>query len=132
MADAIEIITYRSLVSYLRLDAAEATAKQKTLDFLVELTNGLINEEWRNPVTPVPTKVTLLALEVAADAYLRDPAAKPVSSITRSTDSTSRTERYAVPTVINAHQQVHLTRDQLARLNPRRRRTIRTHVPGIR
>lgn len=131
MTDTIEIITRDSLASYLRLTDEQKATLAATLDNLVELTNELITEKWVSPIDPVPTSVKLLGLKVAARGYGFDPTAKQLQSITRSTDNTSRTERFVtgVNAAADAYEQIFLTGAELRRLNPRRRRTIRTHVP---
>lgn len=129
----ISFITRDSLASHLRLSAEVKAEQQETLDNLVELTNGLLTEKWANPVEPVPTSIRLLALKVATRGYsVPDPTARQVQSITKSTDNTARTERFvtAANAAADAYEQVYLTALELRRLNPRRRRTIRTHVPG--
>lgn len=88
MADPIEVITTEQLSAYPgvgTLDASDAAVV-----FLIATTNALVTEKWRNPVDPIPTSITLLALEVAARA-LRNP--KGLSSWTKSADDASKTER---------------------------------------
>lgn len=133
MSDTIEVVTRDSLASYLRLTDEQKTDQAATLDNLATLTNELLTEKWKSPTDPVPTSVKLLALKIAARGYITDPTAKQLQSITRSTDNTSRTERFvtAADAAAAAYEQVFITDGELRRLNPGRRRTIRTRVPGI-
>lgn len=85
----MEIITTTDLASYLRDLTVEDQLHQ-----IVDLTNGLISEEWVNPVEPAPFKVQLLALAVGARAWSHNPATAHLESVTRSLDDANRTERY--------------------------------------
>lgn len=128
MADPIEIIDTPKLLSYLGLSA---DAAPPGTDTRVELTNGLISEAWANPETPIPTWVTLIALEVAGRPT-RNP--KGLVSWTRAVDDASRTERLSEKA---AKAGIFLTADERNQLvngqntEPRRRRygTVRTR-PG--
>lgn len=68
------VITEAELVSYLRLSAPDASTA-----LFVMLTNGLI-EDIAGTLTPVPTRVKTIALEVAARAY-RNPEGYASESI---------------------------------------------------
>lgn len=82
----MEIITGSRLATYL------GVAADGKLNYLADLANGIVEEEWRNPVDPAPAWVVAIALEAAAR-----PARNPrgLGSITRSIDDGSRTERYS-------------------------------------
>jgi hypothetical protein len=117
---AIEIIDEPKVLNYLGLSAHPGSTT------IVELTNGLVSEAWKNPTDEIPYWVTAIALEVAARP-LRNP--KGLASWTLSHNDTSRTER--LPETA-AQAGVYLTDAERARLRGRRRRrwgTIRT-APG--
>lgn len=84
----MEIITTDELTTYLGAGVAATTIAQ--LDLLVALANDLVTETWRTPEDPAPTWVKAIALEVAARPA-RNP--KALSSLTKSVDDGSRTER---------------------------------------
>lgn len=119
----MDIIDSAALASYLR------TEQDDTIAQLAEFANALVTEEWRTPVEPAPVRVQMITLEAAARAY-RNP--RGLTSITRTADGSSRTERYAERDQI-ARAGVYLTDAELASLNPRRRRigSIRLRVPGV-
>jgi hypothetical protein len=108
------VLTEGTLSAYLDDDAVLDSRRAVEI---VRLTNGLIDEEWANPVEPVPVRVELLALEVAARAWRMVPGHGPVESITRSFDDASRTERYAVTVPDESGHQVYLTDAELALLH---------------
>lgn len=83
------IITTVDLASYLRDDSLAPKLGQ-----VVDLTNSLILDEWATPVDPVPTRVQILGLTVAARAWAYDPSAAHLESVTRTLDDANRTERY--------------------------------------
>jgi hypothetical protein len=84
---------------------------------IVELTDELVTDEWADPVEPVPARVKLLALSVAARAWRMVPGHGPLESITRSFDDASRTERYAVTAPNESGHEVYLTDAELALLH---------------
>lgn len=108
------IITAADLASWLRDPSLETDA---SLVQIVTLTNDLVTEEWATPVTPVPTKITLLALGVAARAWVNDPSKANLESLTRGLDDATRTERYRSSA---ADGTVYLTGDELAILQGKR------------
>lgn len=110
----MDIITAGDLASWLR-DPDLAT--NESLLQVVDLTNELVNEEWATPASPVPTRIRLLALNVAARAWGHNPATAHLESVTRSIDDASRTERYRSST---ADGSVYLTDSELALLHGRR------------
>lgn len=98
------------------------------LQRIVQMTNSLIDEEWVDPVNPIPARVTNIAWQVAYRAGVNP---KGLSSWTRSWDDISKTER------MEASQRagVYLTDEELAALNGitrtvRRAGSIRLRVPG--
>lgn len=110
----MDIITAADLASWLR-DASLAT--NDSLEQIVDLTNELVTEEWANPIDPVPARITLLTLGVAARAWVNDPSRAHVESVTRSLDDASRTERYRTS---SSSGTVYLTDDELAVLQGKR------------
>lgn len=120
----MEIITVADLTNYL----GSATPAPSNAEFIVELVNDLVTEAWAEPVDPVPSRVKLIALEVAARPA-RNP--KGLSSWTRSVDDASRTERLSDSA---ARTGVFLTDEEAAYLSGalRRRRnrygTIRLRI----
>ena len=121
----VEFITEVELASYLR-DPSLAT--DASLVQLVEFANELLTEEWTTPVVPIPVKVKLLALNVAARAWVNNPSLSNIESYTRSLDDASRTERYRA----SSHDgSIFLTESEEALLNGRsRRRSIRLTIYG--
>ena len=112
-----EIVSAGQVLEYLGL------SDRPGVDTIVDLTNGLISEKWKNPEFPVPYWVTAIALEVAARP-LRNP--KGLSSWTLSLDDASRTERVSETA---ARAGVFLTGIERSQLGGRRRRrygTVRT------
>ena len=121
----VDIITAESLASYLRDDTLVASP---SLAQVVELTNALLTEEWATPVDPIPVKITLLALNVAARAWVYDPSTANLESLSRTSDDGSRTEKYR--TAIE-NSSVYLTESEEALLNGRKaRRSIRLTIYG--
>lgn len=117
------IILASDLASYLRDDSLAPQLEQ-----IVALTNQLVEEEWSNPVDPVPARITLLTLSVAARAWVHDPSKAHLESLQRSIDDGSRTEKYR-----SAGNQgsVYLTPDEAALLHGSARvRSIRLIKPG--
>ena len=110
----MDVITAGDLASWLR-DPSLAT--DESLLQIVALTNELVTEEWAAPTDPTPTRIHLLALNVAARAWGRNPATAHLESVTRSIDDSSRTERYRSST---ADGSVFLTDSELALLQGRR------------
>lgn len=123
----MEIITYAELASYL---GDPALATNTRLILITDLTNGLINEKWVNPVDPAPVSIKLLAFAIASRAWRNDASKAALQSITRSVDDASRTERYAVSA---SEVGVFLTDSELGQLRPSRKRarSIRLKVPGF-
>lgn len=109
-----DIITPDDLASWLRDDSLASNA---SLIQIVELTNELLDEEWASPVEPIPAKIRLLALRVAARGWRNNPATANLESITRTLDDASRTERYRTSP---SSEGVFLTNDELAVLHGKR------------
>lgn len=105
------VTTAAELASWLR-DASLET--DPSLVQIVGLVNDLIDEEWADPVDPVPVRIKLLALGVAARAWTRNPSTTHVESETRTLDDASRTVRYRTST---SNDSVFLTDAELAILN---------------
>lgn len=101
---ALNIIKATELADYL------GVGLDKRIETLTSLANGLVSEAWRNQVTPIPTTVKSIALEVAARPG-RNP--KGLSSWTRSVDDASRTERLSDAA---ARAGVYLTADERTQL----------------
>jgi hypothetical protein len=111
-----DIITITDLSEWLDDETLASSARAGKI---VRFTNNLINEAWSNPVSPVPTWVEIIAIEVASRAWAAKPGRGPVESLTRSFDDSSKTERYAVMAKdANAHS-VFLTDDELDKLGAR-------------
>ncbi len=105
------VITAADSASWLRNPALE---DDPSLVQVVELVNALVDEEWTTPVDPVPVRITLLALGVAARAWSHDPSTAHLESVTRGVDDATRTERYRASTV---DASIYLTAGELAILN---------------
>lgn len=121
----MEIITAAELASYLRDDALATDA---SLIQVVTLTNDLVTEEWASATTPVPVKIKLLALNVAARGWTYNPATANLESLSRTLDDASRTERYRTS---GENGSVFLTEAEEAVLNGRaRRRSVRLTIYG--
>lgn len=121
----MEIITAAELASYLRDDALAADT---SLIQIVGLTNDLVTEEWTGATTPVPVKIKLLALNVAARGWTYNPATANLESLSRTLDDASRTERYRTS---SENGSVFLTEAEEAILNGRKRhRSIRLTIYG--
>lgn len=99
-----DYVTGADLASYLERDSSPA------LDNIAARTNALVEEEWANPVTPVPQWVVNLAWDVAVRAG-RNPMG--VTSTTRSFDDVTRTDRWEAGQGFG----VFLTEDERAKLN---------------
>lgn len=119
-----EYVSASELASFLQVP------ESPTLTQVAKLTNALIDDEWGNPVAPIPARVTSLAHNVAVRA-----AANPrgLSSWTRSWDDITRTERMELGQRVG----VYLTDDELAELNGnvpevRQVKSIQVRVPGWR
>lgn len=122
----MDVISAADLASYLR---DSSLASNASLQQIVTWTNALVTEEWATPVTPVPTKITLLALNVAARAWVNDPSRANVESVSRSLDDASRTERYR--STANQAGAVYLTEAEQAILAGRTyRRSVRLVTYG--
>lgn len=124
MADPIEIITALQLQAY----PGAGSPCLSDAEYYVELVNGLVTDAWANPVDPVPPSVRAIALEAAGRAS-RNP--KALTSVTRSADDGSRTERMAEKAT---RAGVYLTADERAELGggkPRRRRRYGTIRVGL-
>lgn len=118
----MDIITGDELASYLQTDPSDSITQ------LTGMVNDLISEEWRQPTDPAPTRVKLIAFEVARRAY-QNP--RGLSSWTRSVDNSSRTER--LPEKL-ARAGVYLTDEEMRALNGQTRtpaRSIALRVPGV-
>ena len=87
----MDVITAADLASYLRDDSLAANT---SLQKIVTWTNALVTEEWATPVTPIPTKITLLALNVAARAWVNDPSKANIESESRALDDAQRSVKY--------------------------------------
>jgi hypothetical protein len=121
----MEIITAAELASYLRDDSL---ATDTSLVQIVGWTNDLVTEEWTAATTPVPVKIKLLALNVAARGWAYNPATANLESLSRTLDDASRTERYRTSSESGS---IYLTEGEEATLNGRkRRRSIRLTIYG--
>lgn len=116
-----DVIDTGRLGAYLDDETVFSSERAATIVYLV---NSLIAEEWKAPVHPVPVKIELLALSVAARAWAFKPGRGPLESLTRSFDDSSRTERYAVPTGNGDGHEVFLTDAELALLHGVARRRV--------
>lgn len=130
----MEIITVPTLASYLD-KTADALAARPRAASVVDRTNALVTSKWANPVEPAPPEVVEVALAVAARALGIDPSKPPRASVTKTSDGTSRTERFVTATGGTPGRDVFLTAEDLADLNPtaprrRRPRSLRIGVPG--
>ena len=105
------VITAAELASWLRDPSLE---DDPSLVQVVDLVNDLIDEEWTTPVDPVPVRIKLLALGVAARAWTHDPSTSRLESVTRGVDDATRTERYRESSTDDS---VFLTAAELAILN---------------
>lgn len=122
----MNVITEDDLASYLRDPSLSDNA---SLIQIVEWVNELVTEEWSDPADPVPARIMLLALNVAARAWVNDPSRANVESVSRTIDDGSRTERYR--TSITQGSIVYLTDDERAMLNGRTvRRSVRLITYG--
>lgn len=121
----VAIITAAELASYLRDDTLVSNT---SLVQIVTLTNGLVTEEWTTPVDPVPLKIKLLTLNVAARAWVNDPSKSHLESYSRSLDDASRTEKYRAS---SENGSVYLTETEEALLNGRsRNNSVRLTIYG--
>ena len=121
----MEIIAAAELASYLRDDDL---ATNTSLIQIVGLTNDLLTEEWTTPADPIPVKITLLALNVAARGWSYNPATANLESVSRSLDDASRTERYRTSSESGS---IFLTEAEEALLNGRKqRRSVRLTIYG--
>lgn len=127
----MNIITVDTLASLLGVSPTELAQNNRAKQ-IIEHTNGLITEKWVRPVDPAPTSVKLLALAVAERAWTHTPGQRRPQSVTKTSDNTSKTERYDNSETAAGHG-VYLTEDELKTLRGgrRRRRTIRTATPGV-
>lgn len=87
----MSVITAAELASYLR---NPDLVSDPSFVQIVSLTNDLIDEAWAAPAYPVPVRITLLGLDVAARAWSFDPTTAHLESYTRTLDDASRTERF--------------------------------------
>lgn len=121
----MEIITAAELASYLRDDSL---ATDPALVQIVSWTNDLVTEEWTASASPVPVKIKLLTLNVAARGWTYNPATANLESLSRTLDDASRTERYRTSSESGS---IYLTETEEATLNGRkRRRSIRLTIYG--
>lgn len=65
-------------------------ASNPNFQYLVDLANGVVEDEWSEPVDPAPPAVIAVVCEVVRRAWDNP---KGLSSWTRSIDDASRTER---------------------------------------
>ena len=118
-----DIIT-ADLAAWLRDPSLEDDA---SLVQIVELTNEVINDAWTNPVDPAPVHVKMLALSIAARAWVNSPAQANLESTSVSIDDGSTTRRYRAPSRLG----VYLTADEVATLNGEARtRSVRLVMYG--
>lgn len=121
----MEIITAVELASYLRNDDLATDA---SLIQIVGLTNDLLTEEWTTPADPIPVKIKLLALNVAARGWTHNPATAHLESLSRTLDDAMRTERYRTSSESGS---IFLTEAEEALLNGRKqRRSVRLTIYG--
>lgn len=120
----MDIITAAELASWLRDPSLE---DDESLIQIVELTNDLITELWTDPEEPVPVRVKMLALSVAARAWVNNPATSNVESTSVRVDDGATTDRYRSP----ARSGIYLTADEAALLNGEpRTRSVRLVAYG--
>lgn len=110
------------------LPGLATTEEQRT--YAARRASSLVVSRWADPISPPPEWVRDIAIDVAV-RYLTNP--RGITSVTRTVDDASRTERYEGP---RREGGFNLTDDEIARLNPtvRRRRvgSIRLAVPDRR
>lgn len=99
-----DYVTGADLASFLERDQSPA------LDNIAQRTNQLVDEEWANPVTPIPQWVVNIAWDVALRAGVNPTG---VTSTTRSFDDITRTDRWEA----GQRNGVHLTDDERQLLN---------------
>jgi hypothetical protein len=99
-----EYLTGQALASFLERDTSSA------LDNIADRTNALIDEEWANPVTPIPQWVVNIAWNVALRASRN---IEGVTSATKSWDDITVTKRWEA----GEPDGVYLTDDERLRLN---------------
>jgi hypothetical protein len=120
----VDIITAADLAAWLR-DTSLAT--DDSLEQIVELTNDLITDSWTDPDDPVPVRIKMLALSIAARAWVNSPALSNVESTSVRVDDAGTTQRFRSP----ARLGVYLTADELALLNGEQRtRSVRLTIYG--
>jgi hypothetical protein len=119
------IITTTDLASWLRDSTLQG---DESLLQIVDLTNDLITEAWTDPTTPTPVRVTMLALSVAARAWVNSPVTANLESTSVSVDDGSTTRRFRNPSRVG----VYLTDDETALLNGEQRtRSVRLIKDGV-
>lgn len=120
-----EVISAADLAAWLRDPSLESDA---SLVQIVDLTNALLTDEWTDPVDPVPARITMLALSVAARAWVNNPAMANVASRSVSVDDAATgTTRFRQADRFG----VYLTADELALLNGEQRtRSVRLVMYG--
>lgn len=120
----MEIITAEDLASWLR---DESLIGNTSIEQIVDLTNSLLTEEWVDVNVPVPVRVRMLGLSVAARAWVNNPATANLESTSVSVDDGATTRRYRSPSRLG----VFLTSDEVALLNGEQRtRSVRLIVHG--
>lgn len=121
----MDIIDVYDLASYLR---DGSLASDDSLAQIVDLTNTLVSEEWATPVDPVPVKIKLLTLNVAARAWVNDPSKSHLESYSRTLDDASKTEKYRAS---SENGSVYLTDSEKALLDGRHRHhSVRLTIYG--
>lgn len=106
------------------------TGTDATLTYVARRASTAVASKWCHPIDPAPDWVKDIAIDVAV-RYLNNP--KGITSVTRSVDDASRTERFE-----NTGQRMtrgfELTDEEIAALCPVRRNrvgSIRLRVPGV-
>lgn len=121
-----DIITDNDLLELTDLLPA---ATDQQLKYAARRASSLVAGNWASPIDPAPQWVKDIAIDVAA-RYLANP--RGVTSVTRSLDDASRTERYEGGGTRAG--KFYLDDDEFAKLNPKVRTRVgstRLHVPGV-
>lgn len=120
----MDIITAADLAAWLRDASLESDA---SIIQIVELTNDLITDSWTDAEDPVPVRIKMLALSIAARAWVNSPALANVASTSVRVDDGATDTRFRSPGRLG----VYLTADELALLNGEQRtRSVRLTIYG--
>lgn len=117
------IITKHDLAEVPNLPSSEAD-----LTYAARRASSAVGAAWANPVDPAPLWVKDIAIDVAV-RYLHNP--RGTTSVTRSIDDASRTERYERGSIPGGNFSLtDAEADKLTRRPRRRTGSIRLTVPG--